>query len=405
MSREFFKTLAVCLATLAGGAAAQDSSGLAYYEAGGFSDAARGKVDLTLQLSQGVPWRLFTLDDPKRLVIDFREVDWSRADEAQLDQSDAVRQIRAGALRPGWTRMVAVLDRAMAVEQAEMRADPDSGKASLQVMLRATDDHSFAQSAGLPNDPTWDLSGATQLRPKPKDPDAPMVIMLDPGHGGIDPGAQRSGVNEADLMLRFAFELQEVLRRTGRYQVLMTRNSDVFVSLEARVAKAHQANADLFISLHADALLEGQAHGATIYTLSEEASDAASQALAERHNRSDLLAGLDLSGTDDRVAQVLMDLARLDNTPRSQALATHLIGGIKNALGQVHKRPLRQAGFSVLKAADIPSVLIELGFLSTEQDLINLQDPVWRAGMAAGIRDGVNAWALEDKALSRLRRQ
>jgi N-acetylmuramoyl-L-alanine amidase len=232
-----------------------------------------------------------------------------------------------------------------------------------------------------------------------------MVIMLDPGHGGIDPGAQRSGVNEADLMLRFAFELQEVLRRTGRYQVLMTRNSDVFVSLEARVAKAHQANADLFISLHADALLEGQAHGATIYTLSEEASDAASQALAERHNRSDLLTGLALSGTDDRVAQVLMDLARLDNTPRSQALATHLIGGIKNALGQVHKRPLRQAGFSVLKAADIPSVLIELGFLSTEQDLINLQDPVWRAGMAAGIRDGVNTWALEDKALSRLRRQ
>jgi N-acetylmuramoyl-L-alanine amidase len=160
----------------------------------------------------------------------------------------------------------------------------------------------------------------------------------------------------------------------------------------------------VFISLHADALAEGEARGAAVYVLSDEASDAASAALAERHNRDDLLAGLDLSQSDDRVANVLMSLARLDNAPRSEALAKHMLDGIRNAVGRVHKRPLRSAGFSVLKAADIPSVLLEVGFLSTAEDLKNLSDPIWRQGMAAGIRDGLIAWRDEDRALAPLRR-
>ena len=127
--------------------------------------------------------------------------------------------------------------------------------------------------------------------------------------------------------------------------------------------------------------------------------------MAERHERDELLTGLDLTGTDDRITRVLMALARLDNTPRSAALASHLIGGIKNAGGEVHKRPERQAAFSVLKAPGIPSVLLEVGFLSTDHDLRNLQDAAWRAGMAAGIRDGIDAWALEDAALEELRRR
>ena len=126
--------------------------------------------------------------------------------------------------------------------------------------------------------------------------------------------------------------------------------------------------------------------------------------MAERHNRDDLLAGIDLSQSDDRVANVLMSLARLDNAPRSEALARHMLDGIRNAVGRVHKRPLRSAGFSVLKAADIPSVLLEVGFLSTDEDLKNLSDPIWRQGMAAGIRDGLIAWRAEDAALAPLRR-
>ncbi|MFW2544069.1 N-acetylmuramoyl-L-alanine amidase [Primorskyibacter sp. 2E107] len=395
--------LALCLPF--GGASGQDASGLARFEGGRVTDGMFGGSTLELTLSQGVPWRLFTLTDPMRLVIDFREVDWQGADGAALDQSEAIAALRVGGFRPGWSRLVADLAEPLTVSEAGLRIDPDTGRARLSVSLDGTSAEAFATVAGLPRDRGWDLPEPTAVRAAVPAADAKMVVVLDPGHGGIDPGAQRGGVDEADLMLQFARELSDVLVRTGRYAVFLTRDDDVFVSLEARVAMAHAVDADLFVSLHADAIQEGIAHGASVYTLSEEASDAASAALAERHDRDDILAGLDLSGSDDRVAQVLLQMARLDNAPRSRALARHLVDGIRNALGHVHKRPLRQAGFSVLKAADVPSVLIEVGFLSTEQDLENLQDPIWRAGMAAGVRDGIEAWALEDAALFRLRRK
>ncbi|ASP21867.1 N-acetylmuramoyl-L-alanine amidase AmiA [Antarctobacter heliothermus] len=401
MSRFFTLVLALCL--WCGALTAQDT-GLARLTGGVIEDRRQGATEIELTLSQGVPWRLFTLTDPDRLVLDFAEVDWQGADPEEIDQSDRIAALRMGLFRPGWSRLVAELAAPMAVERAEMRVTPDGAGATLALRLISTDADSFVAAAGQPADPTW-----VQTRPKARrvvaDPDRPLTIVLDPGHGGIDPGARRDGVSEADLMLLFAKELREVLLRAGDYRVVLTRQEDQFVSLEARVKLAHDAGADLFISLHADALSEGVAHGAAVYTLAEEASDAASAALAERHDRDDLLAGLDLSGTDDRVAQILMDLARLDNTPRSQALAGHIIGGIESSLGHVHKDPLRQAAFSVLKSADIPSVLLELGFLSTEADLRSLQDPAWRAGMAAGIRDGLAAWLVEDAALSGLRRQ
>lgn len=402
MSRAFLYLLALGL--WAAQAVAQPVSGLARFEAGQVSDISGG-VAIDLELSQGVPWRLFTLDDPRRLVLDFREVDWTGADPEEMAQSDSVKALRMGPFQSGWSRMVVDLAEPLAISSASMQVDRDSGRAELRLALSPTSEAAFAEAAGATADPAWEGRSPTARRPAPRQPGDPVVIVLDPGHGGIDPGAERDGVNEADLMLTFAHELREVLLRAGNYRVALTRTEDVFVSLEARVAKAHDAGADLFISLHADALAEGMAHGAAVYTLAEEASDAASAALAERHNRDDLLSGLDLSGSDDRVAQVLLDLARVDNTPRSQVLAEHLVDGIRNALGHVHKDPMRQAGFSVLKSADIPSVLIELGFLSTARDLKNLQDPAWRAGMAAGIRDGIAAWELEDAALARLRRQ
>ncbi|MDU8911291.1 N-acetylmuramoyl-L-alanine amidase [Aestuariicoccus sp. MJ-SS9] len=401
------RLLTLCLGLLAGAAQAQDLGAVARFESGAISDRTFGGTDVTLTLSQGVPWRIFTLTDPLRLVLDFKEVDWSAARPEALDRSDRITALRMGPFRPGWSRLVAALDRPMRIDSAGLRIDEESGRATLDVALSKTDAESFAATAGLPRTPGWDApTDQVVLRaPPPRDGPRDLVVMLDPGHGGIDPGAETESINEAQLMLTFARELQEVLRRAGGFDVRLTREADVFVSLEGRVALAHAAGADLFISLHADALDEGVARGATVYTLSEEASDAASAALAERHDRDALLSGLDLSGSDDRVAGVLLDLARLDNSPRSQALAGHLVAGIRNAVGQVHKRPRRQAGFSVLKAADIPSVLIELGFLSTRGDLEKLSDPIWRAGMAAGIRDGIQSWALEDAALARLRRQ
>ena len=186
---------------------------------------------------------------------------------------------------------------------------------------------------------------------------------------------------------------------------VILRDGDYFVSLERRIALAHQAGADLFVSLHADSLSEGLAHGATVHVLSPEASDVASAKLAERHDRSDLLAGVDLSDADDRVTGILLDLARQETQPRSDALARALVEGMANQGGPMNRRPLRSAGFSVLKAADIPSVLIEVGFLTSPRDLKNLRDPEWRAKMTRGILNGLVAWREEDAARRALVRQ
>jgi N-acetylmuramoyl-L-alanine amidase len=223
--------------------------------------------------------------------------------------------------------------------------------------------------------------------------------VLDPGHGGIDPGAEHEGQSEADLMLTFARELKDVLVRDGRFSVVLTRDEDVFVPLETRTSIARGAEADLFLSLHADALAEGEAQGATVYTLSDEAIDAATAALAERHDRDDLLAGIDLSDQDDVVAKVLMDMARTETAPRTGRLADAIVGAIKAAELRMHRRPRQEGGFSVLKTPDIPSVLLELGFLSSERDVRRLTDPAWRARMAEAIRLALVAWDAEETAL------
>lgn len=399
------KRLVACLLSvvLVTPVSAQDLGALARFEGGTVRDRWGG-AEVQLELSQGVPWRLFTLSAPNRLVMDFREVQWGDVDPDSLDASDRISGLRVGSYRPGWSRLVADLAEPMVVDSAELVTGASDGGATLRVRLERSDQSLFDSMAGAPRDPRWDLPepAVVDVMP-PRDPNR-IRIVLDPGHGGIDPGAEREGISEANLMLTFARELQEVLRRAGDFDVILTRDGDYFVSLEARVAIAHEAGADLFLSLHADALAEGEARGAAVYVLSDEASDAASAALAERHNRDDLLAGIDLSQSDDRIANVLMSLARLDNAPRSEALAGHILDGIRNAVGRVHKRPLRKAGFSVLKAADTPSVLLEVGFLSTQEDLRNLSDPIWRQGMAAGIRDGILAWWAEDRALAPLRR-
>ncbi|MHA6344057.1 N-acetylmuramoyl-L-alanine amidase [Roseivivax sp. CAU 1761] len=394
------------MVTAGGAALAQDMGGLARFDAAASHVRAAGAgVEIVLELSQGVPWRVFTLDAPPRLVLDFREVDWGAAEAAALLETDRVGALRFGTFRPGWSRLVAELAGPMTLDRAGLRPAPDGSGATLGVVLSPSDPESFAARAGAPRDPRWDLPEPAAVAPERAPRGGRLRVMLDPGHGGLDPGAEVADGTEADLMLTFARELKEVLLRTGGFEVAMTREADVFVSLEARVAAAHEAGADVFVSLHADALEEGVARGAAVYVLAEEASDAASAALAERHEREDLLAGIDLSDADDGVASVLMDLARLDNAPRSRALAAHLLDGIRGATAPVHKRPLRHADFSVLKAADIPSVLVELGFLSTQADLENLRDPDWRARMAAGLRDGLRAWAAEDAALAGLRRR
>ena len=388
-------------------APAQDFSALARIDSvrSVITNAGSDSVQVDLRLSQGVPFRVFTLSRPDRLVIDFREVDWTGLTSETLLQSQKIVEVRFGSYRPGWSRLVAQLTQPMAVADVAMTIAAETGSADLSLSLRPVSRAAYDAAAGAPYDPRWDLPPDTLDPPRQDKATRRLVVMLDPGHGGIDPGAENRGIKEADLMLLLARELKDTLLRTGDYDVLLTRDADVFVSLEDRVRLAHQRGADVFISLHADALAQGVAHGARIFTLSDEASDAASAALAERHDRLDILSGIDLNGADDVVTDVLLDLARLETAPRARALAKSVLAGIENATGDLYKLPLQQAAFSVLKAADIPSILVEAGFLSTDQDLDNLVDPLWRAGFIAGLRDGLAAWVISDRAEAVLRRR
>ncbi|MCF3596141.1 N-acetylmuramoyl-L-alanine amidase [Rhodobacteraceae bacterium LMO-12] len=386
--------------------AAQEFSGLARVEAGvSRVTDTRGGIRIDIGLSQGVPYRVYTLPDPDRLVMDFREVDWTGLDPAVFDQAQAVSEVRFGGLRPGWSRMVIDLGKPMLVNLAELRTDVETGAAQLSVTLKNATREAF-DVAPIPADlASWGMPGASSDKPVKPVRNGRLTVLIDPGHGGIDPGAERDGANEKNLMLLFAFDLRDALLRVDGVDVVLTREDDRFVSLERRVAIAHQEGADVFLSLHADALSEGHAHGAVLYTLSDEASDEASALLAERHNRADLLAGVDLTGSDDVIADVLLDLARMETQPRTEAMARSLVEALDKAGVPLNRRPYRAAAFSVLKAADIPSVLLEIGFLSSDRDLANLSDPIWRRKAAAGIRDGLQAWMITDDAARSLVRQ
>ena len=351
-------------------------------------------LELRLALTQAVPWRVRMLDNPPRLVIDTREVDWAGAEVLAMVRPALA--MRAGSFRPGWSRLVLELDGPYRLERAEMTT---GATVRIDLALAKTDAESFAAEAARPDLPEWGLPAAADLTAPLAEGKGPIVVVLDPGHGGIDPGAERDGHSEAALMLTFARELKEALLRDGRFQVVMTRDEDIFVPLETRTSIAREAEADLFLSLHADALSEGDAQGATIYTLADEASDAASAALAERHDRDDLLAGVDLTEQDDVVAEVLMDMARTETQPRTDRLAKAVVGAIKAAEIRMHRRPHQQGGFSVLKSPDIPSALLEVGFLSSDRDFKRLSDPAWRATLAEAVVQGIIAWSVEDAAL------
>ena len=380
---------------------AQELSALAKLNAAEtvFGEAGTG-VSVSLPISQAVPWRTRMLAKPPRLVVDFREVDFGGVTSVPIT-STHITAIRAGIFKPGWSRLVLEFDGPYAIVMSEMKTAQTG--AVVNIILQPSDAQSFAKLAAQPEPADWALPQASNAVSPPPDSDGQIVVVLDPGHGGIDPGAERNGHTEAKLMLGFARQLKEILLREGLFKVVMTRDDDVFVPLEARISIARAAKADLLISLHADALEEGEAVGAAIYTLSEDASEAAAATLAERHDRDDLLAGVSLVGQDDLVATVLMDMARTETAPRTARLATALEEAMVSANLKMHRVPLQSARFSVLKSPDIPSVLIELGFLSSVKDMARLTDKDWREKMASAIRDGIMIWAQEDAALKSLR--
>ncbi|MCF2903732.1 N-acetylmuramoyl-L-alanine amidase [Octadecabacter sp. CECT 8868] len=387
--------------------AAQDFSALARLDV-----AQSGAVDrmrsttVELFLSQPVPYRVFTLDDPRRLVVDFKEVDFRNVDVSTFTRSDWITDARFGGLRPGWSRMILDLAEPVRVDQAGMAANTIDGTAQIDVVLRSSSADDFAAAAGAPDDPDWAfLAAADPVAPVVKGEDDPLVIVIDPGHGGIDPGAGYGDVHEAEVVLVLALELAAALGRIEGVQPAVTRLDDTFVPLQERMTLARGSGADLFISLHADALSGEQATGAAIYTLTDQAESEASLRMVERHERSDLLAGVDLSGQADEVATVLQDLVRVETAAASDRFAEQLVIAMGDTGAVMNSNPRRQAALAVLNAADFPSVLIEVGFLSNDEDRARLTTPQGRAPIIAAVTLAVGRWAIEEEALKPLIRQ
>jgi N-acetylmuramoyl-L-alanine amidase len=229
--------------------------------------------------------------------------------------------------------------------------------------------------------------------PKPAAVDSRPVIIIDPGHGGIDNGTQASGESEKNLVLAFGLALRDRIEKSGKYRVVMTRSDDTFIPLDDRVKIARNQSAALFVSIHADALPkhEGDAQGATIYTLSDKASDAEAERLAETENRADAIGGVNLTQEPTEVADILIDLAQRETKTYSNRFARLLAGEMKNS-ARMYKHPLKSAGFRVLKAPDVPSVLVELGYVSNKSDLEHLVSDNWRARTVGSMAQAIDTF-------------
>lgn len=357
-------------------------------------------VVLDLALSQPVPFRVRLLGSPPRAVLEFDTVDWQGL---ELNGRSGLQAVRLGHRGDGWARMVLDLPYPMVPLRVDQAVSEETGRAQITIALQRVDLAAFEarivdETAFARNFSDY-LLHPDALPLPPREGAAPLRIMLDPGHGGVDPGAVREGVSEAQIVLTFAIALREELLRRGGFDVGMTRTDDSFVSLDGRLRAARDSQADLLLSLHADALPEGLATGAVVYTLSEEASDETAALLAARHDRDDLLSGVDLSGNTDDIASVLMSVAWQDTKLRNAVLAQALVDGIGAAGLRLHSRPLQSGAFSVLRAPDMPSALLELGFMSSPRDMARLRDPDWRARMAVAVADALEDWRTRDAAL------
>ena len=371
------------------------------------SDRMFGGISIELSLSQAIPCRIFTRSSPNRVIMDFRELAWSSAEAMRIVESEIVNDLRFGVFQPGWTRLVLPISEPLLVQKAYIELEGITGTAHLLVQLGRTNQEAFDIASVVQPDKEWAIE-AVEFDAQPRERqkgDRPIVVAIDPGHGGLDPGAVVSGYKEKDLVLIFATELREALAKTGRFDAFLTREGDHFTSLTGRISQARKGRADVLISLHADALSEGSASGITVYTLSNKASDEAAEQLATQLDRADLLAGVDLSEQDEAVTSVLMDLARIETNARSFDLARDVVAGIAAATQRSRSRPQLAAAFTVLKAPDISSILIELGFLTSKRDLRNLLDEKWRQTVQQGILLGLANWSVEDAAQARLLRK
>jgi N-acetylmuramoyl-L-alanine amidase len=384
---------AILLALLWPAASAAAQPSVLDVRVGVHPDMTRVVIDLT----EAPGYRIFTLADPYRVVIDLTEVGWQLPDGRVPAGRGFIQSLRFGLFAPGTSRVVLDLSEPTRVRQVQLLPAASAAPVRLVIDLEEADEASFIASIGaapIVSSAAMATPVAMVLpppKPEPAGDDRPLVA-IDAGHGGVDPGAiGASGAYEKEITLAMALELKKQLEKTGRYRVLLTRDSDVFVRLRDRIAIARAAKADLFVSLHADAHPTGDLRGASVYTLSEQASDAEAAALAAQENKSDVIAGVDLSNENEVVTNILIDLAQRETKNLSARFAALLVEELKRDT-LLLRNSHRFAGFAVLKAPDVPSVLVELGYLSSSKDEAQLRSKKHRAKLGGAIVRAIDSF-------------
>jgi N-acetylmuramoyl-L-alanine amidase len=394
-------------------AAAAEATAVRDIRIAAHGDATRVVIDL----NQRVSFRHLTLDQPPRLAIDLPEVAWKvpRINGARV--TGLVTGLRFGRFRAGVSRIVLDLAQPFRIRRV-FELPPGSGhghrivtelvEAAASVQEAGQAVAAEQQQAALAVIPPPDgvveppANGTVFLPPPRKQPGpAPRkrVLVIDPGHGGVDPGAVGpGGTREKDVVLAMGLELRRQLEATGRYTVIMTREADRIVRLRDRLRVARESDGELFLSLHADSLVRApDVRGASVYTLSERASTDEAARLASKENRADILAGIDLSDQEDIVTEILIDLAQRDANNKSVQVAEHFVGQLRSVT-KMARRGRSQAGFVVLKSPDMPSLLIELGYLSNAADERALRDPAHLAGLASAMVAAVDSYFAPERS-------
>jgi N-acetylmuramoyl-L-alanine amidase len=360
-----------------------------------------------LDLDKKIPLRAFALADPYRVVIDLPQVSFHLDPGAGTVSRGLIKAFRYGLVMPGGSRMVFDLTGPAKIKNS-YALDPANGQpARMVIELESVDRTAFVQTLAAENRPELRPAVGTatpvvapvatklvaNAAPDAPAADARPVIVLDPGHGGIDNGTQASGESEKNIVLGFGLALRDRLEKSGKFRVIMTRSDDTFIPLDDRVKVARNQTAALFVSIHADALPrgEGDAQGATIYTLSDKASDAEAERLADSENRADAIGGVNLTEEPTDVADILIDLAQRETKTFSNRFA-RLVAGEMKTTARMHKHPLKSAGFRVLKAPDVPSVLIELGYVSNKDDLQQLTSENWRSKTVGAVAKAIDGF-------------
>ena len=365
-----------------------------------------------LDLDKNIPFRAFALADPYRVVVDLPQLTFQLASGAGTTGRGLIKAFRYGLVMPGGSRIVFDLAGPARIEKSYVLDAANGQPPRLVLELEAVDRTTFVQSLAAESRPDLrpaigttdavpatavvaagavaDTTGTTKAA---EPPDTRPVVVIDPGHGGIDNGTQAGGESEKNLVLGFALALRDRVEKAGKYRVVMTRTDDTFIPLADRVRIARNQSAALFVSIHADALprREGDAQGATIYTLSEKASDAEAERLAELENKADAIGGVNLTEEPTDVADILIDLAQRETRTFSNRFARLLKNEMKTTV-RMHKHPLKSAGFRVLKAPDVPSVLIELGYVSNKSDLEHLVSDHWRSKTVGSVAQAIDTF-------------